>query len=175
MASDIELAGSLGADGIVIGLLREDGSIDVNNLAPLLSIAKQFELGVTFHRAFDQASDPKTALENIISLQCERLLTSGLAPSAELGLDNIEKLVNQANDRISIMAGAGVTPNNVLSIIRHTGVNEVHLSGKSTRQSNMKYITENAKMGANGLDDYAIPVTDESVIIALQKQLTTHN
>jgi copper homeostasis protein len=174
MASDIETAGLLGADGIVIGLLNESGDIDIDNLEPLLSIAKQFDLGVTFHRAFDQARDPQSALEHIISLKCERLLTSGLAPSAALGMDNIEKLVNQANGRISVMAGAGVTPDNAHNIVSHTGVKEIHLSGKSTRQSNMKYITKHAKMGADNLDDYSIPVTDESIIKAIQKQLYLH-
>ncbi|USD65773.1 copper homeostasis protein CutC [Vibrio sp. SCSIO 43136] len=157
MLFDIDAAKQAGLDGIVIGAMTPDGDIDTDLCQQLIERADG--LGITFHRAIDQCRHPQQALEEIIQLGCERVLTSGLAASAELGMDQIAQFVTQANGRISIMAGAGVSAQNALNIAQTTQVDEIHLSAKSTRPSQMAYIAEDAHMGNQSCDDFAIPVT----------------
>ena len=126
MLRDIHLAHRLGADGVVIGALTPDGDIDMFLCRRLVDAAQGMQ--VTFHRAFDYARDPYLALENIIALGCTRLLTSGQAPTAETG---IPLLRQQANGRIIIMPGAGVTPTNARCILDATGATEIHGSLRS--------------------------------------------
>ena len=164
MAQDISIAANMGMDGVVLGLLTHDGYLDIKNLTALVSQAQQLGLGVTFHRAFDQCNNAPEALEQIIALGCERVLTSGLARSALAGIECLERLHQQAKGRISIMAGAGLSPENVAHIIRQTGITELHLSGKTTRQSTMSFRAPQAKMGTEDTDDYAVPITDKSTI-----------
>ncbi|MCL9775950.1 copper homeostasis protein CutC [Vibrio methylphosphonaticus] len=164
MAQDITIAANMGMDGVVLGLLTQDGRLDIDNLTTLISQAQQLGLGVTFHRAFDQCSNTVEALEQLINLGCERVLTSGLANSAFAGIECLEKLHQQAKGRISIMAGAGISPDNVAHIIAKTGITELHLSGKTTRQSAMSFRAPQAKMGAEDTDDYVVPVTDQNTI-----------
>lgn len=156
MVDDISLMRELGVNGIVIGALTSEGDIDRIALAQLLKAAEG--LGVTFHRAFDLCRHPEKTLEELVDLGCERVLTSGLEATAELGIDTIRKLVKQANHRISIMAGAGINANNAAKIVNETQVVELHLSGKTIRLSKMK-AGSNAKMGNNQTDDTAIGVT----------------
>ncbi len=139
----------------------------------LVKLARELELGVTFHRAFDQCKHPQQALEDVIALGCERILTSGLASNALDGASKLAELVEQADGRISIMAGAGVNANNVATIITTSQVQEVHLSGKSSRSSKMHFIAEQAKMGADDVDDFAIPITSSDKIRAVTKVLNS--
>jgi len=129
MQRDIQFAKRVGANGVVIGALKPDGSIDTETIRRLLSEAEG--LSVTFHRAFDVCSQPEKALEQIISLGCHRLLTSGQAPTAEQGIPLLRKLVEQAAGRISIMPGAGVNPQNAHRILTETGAHEIHGSLRS--------------------------------------------
>ena len=108
MRWDIEAAHQSGLDGVVLGVLTQEGDIHMPYAATLCEFAQALGLGVTFHRAFDQCRDAEKALEEVISLGCERILTSGLAPSAPQGIDVLRALVKQAQGRIAIMAGAGV-------------------------------------------------------------------
>lgn len=124
MRNDIQLARKLGAAGVVIGALMPDGSIDEEAIRCMMDEAEG--LSVTFHRAFDVCSKPEEALEKIISLGCHRLLTSGQAPTAELGIPMLKKLVEQADGRIIIMPGAGVNPQNASRILEETGALEIH-------------------------------------------------
>ena len=124
MRNDIRLARKLGAAGVVIGALMPDGSIDEEAIRCLMDEAEG--LSVTFHRAFDVCREPEEALEKIISLGCHRLLTSGQAPTAELGIPMLKKLVEQADGRIIIMPGAGVNPQNASRILEETGALEIH-------------------------------------------------
>ena len=130
MQRDIRFARQAGANGVVIGALKSDGSIDTDTVRRLVSEAEG--LSITFHRAFDVCSQPEEALEQIISLGCHRLLTSGQAATAEQGIPLLRKLVEQAAGRISIMPGAGVNPQNAHRILSETGAHEIHGSLRSS-------------------------------------------
>ena len=124
MIRDIRLAKQLGANGVVIGALRQDGTIDEETIRRLVDEAKG--LNITFHRAFDVCSQPLDALEKIICLGCNRLLTSGQAASAEQGIPLLKQLVEQSAGRIIIMPGAGVNEKNARNILSKTGAHEIH-------------------------------------------------
>jgi copper homeostasis protein len=134
---DIEACRSLGCDGVVIGALDADGSIDAARCRALVAAAGK--LGVTFHRAFDMTRDQARALEDIVALGCERVLTSGAATTALAGSSLIRQLVAQAGDRIAIMAGAGVDAGNIVVLRTNSGAREFHASGKRTLPSTMRY------------------------------------
>ncbi|NOH30477.1 copper homeostasis protein CutC [Vibrio mediterranei] len=173
MAEDVRTAAKYGAQGIVLGLLDKDGNIDMPRSIRLVKLAHELQLGVTFHRAFDQCKHPEQALEDVIALGCERILTSGLASNALDGSDMLAKLSALANGRIELMAGAGVNADNIAKIIATSHVSEVHLSGKSTRKSKMHFIADDAKMGSDDVDDFAIPVTSSDKIRAVAKVLNS--
>ncbi|HEY1018792.1 MAG TPA: copper homeostasis protein CutC [Sediminibacterium sp.] len=125
---DILLCKELGFEGVVFGLLNQDGTIDRENTARLTEAA--YPLEVTFHRAFDRCKDPLEALETIIDCGCNRILTSGQEPKVTEGLALVKQLVEQANDRIIIMPGSGLNSSNLASIISTAGVSEVHTSAR---------------------------------------------
>lgn len=129
MRRDVELCVHLGCDGVVVGALDARGGVDVDGCAALVQAAGP--LGVTFHRAFDCVADPAAALEAVIGLGCERLLTSGRADSAPAGVSAIAALAAQANGRIALMAGAGVTPDTLQMLAQRAGVAEFHASAKA--------------------------------------------
>lgn len=124
MAESIRMAKSLGVNGVVIGALTPAGDVDKEAIRFLMK--ETDGLSVTFHRAFDVCRNPLLALEDIIALGCHRLLTSGQAQSAEKGIPLLCQLVNQAANRIIIMPGAGVTPQNAMHILSETGATEIH-------------------------------------------------
>ena len=128
MRRDVEHCVAAGCDGIVIGALDADGNVDSARLRGLVSAAQA--RGVTFHRAFDLSRDPRRALEDVIALGCERLLTSGAASTALDGAALIGELVTRAAGRIRIMAGAGIDAANVAAIRRACGAVEYHASAK---------------------------------------------
>ena len=142
MKADIKICKELGCDGIVIGLLNKDGSIDKKRCQELVVLA--YPLGVTFHRAFDRTNDPLKALEDIIEIGCERILTSGLKPKAADGTHIIKELIAHADDRIILMPGSGVTSENIISLAENTGAVEFHSSASMDAESKMNY--ENAAM-----------------------------
>lgn len=127
MLESIRLCRALGANGVVIGALTPSGAVDLPVMRRLVAAAKG-DLSVTFHRAFDETADPAAALEDIIALGCDRLLTSGHAPDAFAGRAQISALVRQAAGRIVVMAGCGVRPGNIGQIARETGAPEFHSS-----------------------------------------------
>jgi len=133
MRRDIELARQQGAQGIVIGVLDEDGGIDVATTRELVAAATG--LPVTFHRAFDYTSNLSEALEQLIDAGISRVLTSGGAATALDGADVILRLVDQARGRVAVMAGGGIREHNVREVIGRTGVNEVHARISSVTHS----------------------------------------
>ncbi|UPR33431.1 copper homeostasis protein CutC [Vibrio cyclitrophicus] len=159
MLDDIEACANAGLNGVVLGVLAPNGSIDMPKMQQLADKAHSLKLGITFHRAIDQSSNYQTALEQVIALGCERILTSGLAVNAEQGINVLADMVKQADSRIDIMAGAGVNATNAKMIRSNTQVPALHLSGKSTRPSLMEK-SSSAQMGNDNVDDYQIPVTD---------------
>ncbi|SUC09954.1 copper homeostasis protein CutC [Pasteurella canis] len=165
MVEDIQIVKSLGAKGIVIGALTEQAEIDVKICETLIHAADG--LGVTFHRAFDLCHNPFDSLEQLIALGCERVLTSGQKTTALHGKDLLKQLVKQANKRISIMAGAGVNAENAQILVKNTGIEELHLSGKSYRLSQMKQQSD-AVMGIDAEDDKKIWISDFNKIKAVK-------
>lgn len=128
---DIAEAARIGADGVVIGALTPDGDIDTVRVRQLTDFARDCGLSVTFHRAFDRVRNPAEALEMLIAIGCDRVLTSGQAPTAGEGRELLRRLVGQAAGRIVIMPGAGVTPANAAGIAASTGAAELHSSCRS--------------------------------------------
>ncbi len=126
MLGQISRAKSAGADGIVTGALSLDRTRDL--------VAAARPLPLTFHRAFDVLPDRSAALERLIALGVERVLTSGGAPTAPEGAAQIRRLVVQAKGRIGILAGGGITTHNVARLVQETGVQEVHFSVKDAEK-----------------------------------------
>jgi copper homeostasis protein len=145
MRRDIEACGEAGADGIVIGILRNDGNIDIEWTSRLIEFARPME--VTFHRAFDMCLDPVTGLEDILLTGAERVLTSGQMNSAFEGADIIRNLVKQADNRIIIMVGGGINESNIASIAKTTGASEFHLTGRKVIDSEMIYRKSGISIG----------------------------
>ncbi len=137
MKKDIELCKQLGFEGVVIGLLLEDGNIDEERTKILVKLASPME--VTFHRAFDRAAEPLQAMETIISCGCKRILTSGQVPNAMDGKELIKQLIQKANNRIIIMPGSGVRTNNIKELAQYTGATELHSSARKLLSSQMDF------------------------------------
>ncbi|MFC5488393.1 copper homeostasis protein CutC [Dokdonella soli] len=137
MQRDIETCVRLGCDGVVLGALDADGAIDVTACREL--IASAGSLNVTFHRAFDAAGDPAQALQDLIALGCSRVLTSGARESALQGADAIAAYVRQAEGHVRVIAGAGVTADNLRELATRTGAREFHASASSRHRSSMRY------------------------------------
>lgn len=165
MQADLALALQLGADGMVLGLLHPDGTVDVPRTRQLVQQAHP--LPVTFHRAFDMAVDLSDALEAVIETGCRRLLTSGGMPTAYEGRDTLAALARQAQGRLEILAGSGVNAGNAAELLE-TGIDTLHLTGRSTRPSAMTFRKPGLSMGGNaGFDEYEIQVADEAKIRAV--------
>lgn len=126
MLYDVAAAASFGVEGVVVGSLDSCGLVDEEFVTGVMDIARREGLSVTFHRAFDRIADRSEALETLISLGVDRVLTSGGAPSAAVGVDSLRSLVSQADGRIVILAGGGVNQYNAQSIIDRTGCTEIH-------------------------------------------------
>ncbi len=140
MKRDVKLCKDMGCNGVVIGILNIDGTIDKRRVAALVALA--YPMGVTFHRAFDRASNPFQAMEDIIETGCERILTSGQHPTVMEGIQVIKELVERANERIIIMPGSGLRSDNVSEIALQTGATEFHTTAKKTIGSEMVFLNE---------------------------------
>ncbi|MDE7413877.1 MAG: copper homeostasis protein CutC [Muribaculaceae bacterium] len=168
MAEDIRIAVENGAQGIVTGALTPEGEVDVEACRYLLKAAAG--LDNTFHRAFDVVANPERALEEIIELGFARVLTSGQSSSAEAGAFKIASLKKQAGKRISIMAGAGVTPKNIASLVMTSRADEIHASARSLRKSELN-VSGEAKMGSADSADGSRMATDPEIVAALRKAI----
>jgi len=147
MKKDIEIAKRYGVKGIVIGVLKPNGEIDINIMKELIELSRP--LAVTFHRAFDMTKDPFKSLDILIDIGVERILTSGKESKAMQGIDLIRELVKRAEDKIIIMPGSGVSEENVRLIIDSTGAGEIHLSAKKRIESIMEYRNDRVDMGGS--------------------------
>jgi copper homeostasis protein len=159
MLRDVATTRELGADGVVIGALRPDGSVDTERVRALIKAAGS--LSVTFHRAFDMARDPTSLLESLVAMGVTRVLTSGQAPTALEGARTIAALQRQSAGRIVILAGGGINEDNVEQVLAETRVSEVHVRGTARQESRMEFRNPRVSMGkAYVPDDYAHVVTD---------------
>ena len=162
MEQDVITAKKLGADGIVFGILTEDGSVDIRRTRHLIDLARP--LKATFHRAFDMTNELSRALEDIIAAGVDRVLTSGGEQTVEAGLKTIAELNKLANQRVAIMAGGGVTRTNVHNILTRTGVREIHASVRVRVPSRMQHRNERISMGdAKGREYERFVVMEERV------------
>lgn len=168
MKHDIEVAKSLGADGVVLGILKADGTIDTDRTRELIALAHP--LSVTFHRAFDLTPDPFQALHDLLQLGVQRLLTSGQQASAYEGAPLIRELVKQAGNQLIIMPGAGINEQNIKDIITVTGAKEYHTSARSRSDGDMIFRREQLFMAcAQPLSEYEHFTADAGKIAAIRE------
>ena len=180
MVDDILAARRAGVDGVVVGALTADGDVDVEACQRFLDAARgeyvDFAEGdldeayflppvsVTFHRAFDLCRDPFTALETLVALGFDRILTSGQAATAAEGLPLLRQLVERAAGRIVIMPGCGVNAQNAAHILAATGATEIHASARAAWPSQMRFRHQGVSMGKPGSDEYATKETDVETV-----------
>jgi copper homeostasis protein len=163
MKEDVLVAKEAKADGVVFGLLLPDGAIDLERTRELVALARPLQ--VTFHRAFDMCHEPFVALEQLISLGVDRLLTSGLEASCLEGAPMLAELQKRAANKITIAAGGGITPRNVKRIVDATGVEEVHLSARKSRESAMTFRNGSCFMGGTlRPPEFSQKMTDSSTV-----------
>lgn len=157
MAADIAICRDLGVDGVVFGCLKADGTLDVDKNRYLMECSKG--MSVTMHRAFDRVANPEQALETIIDLGFDRILTSGQQPKAIQGVELLAKLNRQAAGRIILMAGSGVTEQNIKEIRDVTGLHEFHFSAREPQPSAMRYVNTDLYMGRPGANEASLDYT----------------
>jgi copper homeostasis protein len=162
MKQDILLCRRLGVDGVVLGVLLPNGHVDRERTGELVELARP--MSVTFHRAFDMAADPLTALEEVIALGCDRVLTSGQAASAMDGADLIAELVQRAGERIIIMPGGGVRDTNLSLLAAKTRAREFHSSARTFVPSAMQYRNPRVSLGGTGDDEYQLLMPDQNMV-----------
>lgn len=167
MLQDVKLCKQLGCEGIVTGLLNSDGTIDITRTATLIDAA--YPMGVTFHRAFDRCKDPFEAMEQLIAIGCERILTSGQRPSVVDGVDLVAELNKKADDRLIIMPGSGVRKENIKMLAEKTGCMEFHSSLRGKAASRMSFIHDAFKDSAESYTNNAI---EPAEVKALRNALT---
>ncbi len=156
---DIEFCKETGCDGVVIGFLNSDGTIDIEKTAEAIKLARPMNL--TFHRAFDMVRDPFEALEQLMELGVDRLLTAGQKNKVPEGKGLIAELVKKAGDKLIIMPGSGINEKNIAMMHRATGAVEFHLTGQKKVDSKMKYRKEGIFLGGlSQIPEYLIAETD---------------
>ena len=158
ICEDIRFCKAEGVDGVVIGGLRPDGHIDLESTRQWVELARP--LSVTFHRAFDKTPDPLLALDQLIALGVDRLLSSGQQPSAYEGRQFLAQLVERAAGRLHILAGAGLNADNIAALVQASGVGEVHLSARSLQRSRMQYRSNNVHFGGGAAPEEDYYLTD---------------
>ena len=163
MRNDVVLCRKSGCDGAVIGILQTNGKVDKKRCLQLLELA--YPMGVTFHRAFDWTVNPFEALEDIIDIGCERILSSGQQPDAIQGASLLADLVKQADHRITIMAGGGVRSIHITDLARQTHCTEFHSSASFKRKGNMEYLNQAMQQ------EPVVVMADEMEIKAMLAQL----
>ena len=142
---DIQYCKNIGVDGVVFGFLKADGNIDTKLTAELSRLARP--MSVTFHRAFDMSKNHEQALEELIEIGIDRILSSGAANKAGDGLKLLRQLVEQAGERIIVMPGSGINAKNILEIIRTSGAKEYHVSERQFLASKMMFKRQGIFMG----------------------------
>jgi copper homeostasis protein len=165
---DAHYCKNVGCDGIVVGFLNEDGTVNKESTAAIVDLV--YPLEVTFHRAFDRCCDPFEGLEAVIEAGCQRLLTSGQQPTAPEGSDLLQQLVTKAADRIVIMPGSGVRAENIKELAEKTGAVEFHSSLKSKMASNMQY---KHSAFAHSAESYSHPSVMPEAVSELRHALAT--
>jgi copper homeostasis protein len=163
MRRDIEYCGEIGIDGIVLGILRSNGEVDIERTARLIELAQP--MSATFHRAFDMCPDPIKGLEDVIDTGTVRILTSGQKDKASDGISLISELVRRAGNRIIIMPGSGINNSNISAIAKATNANEFHTTARKTIESEMIFRQSAVSMGGvAGVSEFSRKVADPDMI-----------
>ena len=165
MCQDIDLCCELGLHGVVIGALTPYGDIDMHACRKMMAHAR--DLSVTFHRAFDVCRDPMKALEDIITLGCDRILTSGLEATALEGAPLLARLIDKAAGRIIIMPGAGIRPSNIAQIEKITRAEEFHSTARITEPDGMLYNNPKVSFAVSPTLEGLLPHSDHRVVSEL--------
>ena len=168
---EVKMYRELGADGIVIGILKPDGTLDIERMKELIALAG--DMSVTLSRAFDMCRDPFKALEEAKEIGINSILTSGQKDSCLQGMSLINSLVEKAGDDIDILIGGGVTPDNIKLLYDKTRSSSYHMSGKVTVKGEMNYFNPEVNMGLPGLDEYELIRTEVNNVLAAREALDT--
>lgn len=166
---EIRMFREAGAEGVVIGCLKPDGSLDCEAMSRLIDHAGQ--MSITLHRAFDMCKDPFRTLDEAQSLGIHTILTSGCQPSCLKGIDLLRQLDERADGKVSIMAGAGINSNAVQLLLKQTKITAFHMSGKKIRESQMQFRNPAVSMGIPGMSEYEIWETDSQEVASVRKLL----
>lgn len=150
MLEDIEVAKRLGANGIAVGIVTPEGTVDIARLSTAIAAARP--LSVTFHRAFDVCRDLPKALEELIACGVDRVLTSGGESTAKQGSETLTNLVKMAEGRISIIAAGSIKAENAREIVRRTGVREVHAGLRRHVPGIIRFRNEKVSFGPTSSD-----------------------
>jgi len=167
MKADVRIAKELGADGVVFGILNPNGTIDKDRMSQLVELA--LPMGITCHRAFDMTRDPYEAMNDLVSIGVNRILTSGQSDSALTGAPLIRELIRKSQDKIILMPGHGIKEHNLEEAIRETGAIEFHLYLTKNMSTIMQFIREDVKMGKPELSEYDHTVVDAGRIREAKK------
>lgn len=162
MEKQIAVFKKLGADGVVIGILTSEGDLNLEAMKRLLNQAKSMR--VTLHRAFDVCKNPWKTFEEAKKLGINTILTSGQEENCLLGKEFLEKLIEQAEDDIEILIGAGVNAAVIEKFLCETKAKAFHMSGKEVLESTMKYRNHRVNMGFSGISEYDIWRTSKEEI-----------
>jgi copper homeostasis protein len=163
MKYDIQAARDCGADGVVLGLLQQDGAVDCRRTAELVQLARP--MSVTFHRAFDMTPDPHIALQQLLSLGVDRVLTSGQEENAHSSMPLLRQLIQEAGEDLIVMPGGGLTRENIAEVVAQTGAHEVHFAALQVVESSMQFKNPRLGMAAGSVPgEYQRVVTDEQQV-----------
>jgi len=168
MKEDIRVAKKLGVDGMVFGILLPDGRIDKERMKVLADLSRP--MSVTCHRAFDMTEDPFLALDELIGIGIDRILTSGQKTSAAEGTGLIKELIEKSSGRIIIMPGGGVKEYNINRLIRETGAKEIHVQLNKQETSRMIFHRSGILMGQPGQPEFEYTITDWERIRKIRKK-----
>ncbi len=158
LADDIEMFRELGADGVVVGCLKADGTLDCEKMKQLRDKADGIHM--TLHRAFDVCKDPYQTLEEAVSLNIDTILTSGQACDCQKGKEVLNQLIEQAEDRIEILLGGGVNAGVIRQLKKEIHASSFHMSGKHKTDSGMIYRNTQVNMGFGGFSEYELFYTE---------------
>ena len=170
MKEEVEMFRDEGADGVVVGALNSDGTLNTTELSRLKKAAGNMEIAL--HRAFDVCLDPINGLEEMIDLGYDTILTSGQEPTAWEGRDMLKTLHEKSRGRIEILAAGGICRDVIEKLVPYTGISSYHMSGKIEVDSALTYRRPGASMGLPERDEYKLLRTDSSRVRDAVEYLT---
>lgn len=166
---DVEMFRQAGANGIVIGMLNPDGTLDIDRMKQLIDIAQS--MSITLHRAFDMCKNPFHALEQAKQLGINTILTSGQKNNCYDGKELIKQLVERSKGEVDILVGGGVNSEIIDEMLQYTKATSFHMSGKMIEDSLMEFRKEGVSMGVPFLNEYVIWKTDHKKIAQVKDSL----